>query len=195
MNNKPFAEIIAGSLNTWKAQCWHWDNFPVFGAPLAITTNNRTLYGIVTGITTGSSDPQRVPLAYQKTEVELRRDHPHIFSFLQTTFECLIIGYKEDGIFYYQWAPQPPKIHAFVYEMLHEDMQAFFSNNHYLNVLFGSNQSLNLDELLLALVTNLKKHGLMSPESLTEFIEIFSLLTGNDYKRLKLFLQRAQRIL
>jgi hypothetical protein len=108
----------------------------------------------------------------------------------------LSIGYIEKGRTYYLLSPEPPKIHAFVTPIAHEQCQQFFSNTQYLHVLFGlSSQIFNLDELLLALLNNLKAKNLLTEPKVTSFIENFSLLTGNDYRRLKLFLQRAQPLI
>lgn len=191
-NARAFAEVIESSLHTWKAQSWQWDQFPRFGALVTIQTPERTLFGIVHAIETGSLDPVRAPYPFQKTEEELMLEQPQIFAFLQTTFTCLTAGYAEQNMLLYQWAPEPPKIHAFVAEATPEQYERFFSDEQYIHILFGlAHQVLNLDELLLAVLKNLSDHRLLSHERLQSFIANFSLLTGNDYRRLKLFLQRV----
>lgn len=193
-NNKHFAEVIDSSLHGWLAQSWQWDFFPSFGSMVSITTEKRTLFGLVHQVNTGSMDPMRYPFPYQKTEEELRCEQPQIFEFLKTTFSCLTIGYHEKGKTYYQLAPEPPKIHAFVGPISKEDAQQFFAHAHYLHVLFSlSNQLNNVDELLLAILHNLEKMQLLSEAKLDTFIQTYSLLTGNEYRRLKIFLQRAQQ--
>ncbi len=193
---KQFAEVIESSLSGWLAQSWHWNQFPVFGSLVTIESNNRTLFGIVHQIQTGSLDPIRYPVTYQKTEEELLRDQPQIFEFLKTTFSCLTVGYKYQGTIYYQLAPEPPKIHAFVTSATADCIQEFFSNEQYLSILFGlSNQIFNLDELLLAILSNLHTHQLIDSVNKQQFVQQLSLLIGNDYRRLKLFLQRIQPLL
>jgi len=187
-----FAEVIESSLHTWKAQSWQWDVSPRFGELVTITTPSRTLFGIVHQINTGSTDPHRTVFPFAQTEQELLRDQPQIFHFLQTTFSCLTVGYEQQETILYQWAPEPPKIHAFVAHATPAQYQKFFSCEQYIHVLFGlANQVMNLDELLLALLKQLSYEKLLTHELLNRFIEHFSLLTGNDYRRLKLFLQRA----
>jgi hypothetical protein len=191
--NKPFGEVIESSLHYWKAQSWQWDYFPAFGSLVTITTNNNmTLFGIVYQIQTGSSDPSRQAFAYQKTEQELKAEQPQIFAFLQTSFMCAPVGFYQSRM-YYQLPSTPPKIHAFIEHAREEDIKRFFSHNHYLSVLFGlSLPNTNIDELLLALLKNLEMAHLLTTEKFHDFMQIFSLLTANDYRRLKLFLQRAQ---
>ncbi len=193
---KPFAEVIESSLNTWHAQCWQWDNIPAYGSLVTIETDERVIFGLIHEIHTGSADSARTVFTYKKTEEELKRDHPHIFEFLQTSFSCLTLGYQEQGAISYQLAPQPPKIHAFVQTATRTQLEDFFKNEQYLHTLFAcTSHVFSLDELLLALLKHLADHHLLTETKLAGFLETFSLLTANDYRRLKLFLQRAQKII
>lgn len=194
--NLQFAEVIESSLVGWLAQSWQWDNFPTFGSLVVIENKKRLIFGIVHQIQTGSMDPVRYPFAYQKTEEELLHEQPQIFEFLKTTFSCLTLGYKQQSKVHYQLAPEPPKIHSFVGMGSSEIMHEFFTNDQYLHILFGlSNNLFNLDELLLALLKNLNDQAILTPARISSFVQTFSLLVGNDYRRLKLFLQRAQPLL
>lgn len=192
--NKPFAEIIQSSLSHWLAQSWQWDVFAQFGSIVTIENGGRTLFGIVHQVNTGSMDPIRYPFPYKKTEEELRAQQPQIFEFLKTTFECLTIGYQEKGKIYYLMAPEPPKIHSFVQSISPEQARFFFANHHYLHLLFNqAGQLNNLDELLLALMRYLDNIGLMNKTHLQNIIQTYTLLTGNEYRRLKVFLSRTQQ--
>lgn len=190
--NKAFAEVIESSLHGFLAQSWQWDTFPAFGSIVTIETKQRILFGIVHEVKTGSMDSMRYPFPYQKTEEELLMEQPQIFEFLKTTFSCLTIGYKQNGKLFYLLPPEPSKIHAFVTPASKTLCAHFFESDMYLHLLFGmSNQLLNLDELLLATLKHQVELGILTKERLAKFVETFSLLTGNDYRRLKLFLQRA----
>lgn len=192
---KPFAEIIESSLTGWLAQTWQWDDFPTFGSLVTVKGKKRILFGIVHQIQTGSMDPVRYPFAYQKTEEELLAEQPQIFEFLKTTFSCLILGYKEQSSIMYQFAPEPPKIHAFIEPIADDIYKEFFYSHRYLHVLFGlSHQLANLDELLLAILKHLHDYNLLTQEKIEHFIDAYLLLNGNDYRRLKLFLQRTQAL-
>jgi len=188
--NKAFSEVIQSSLQGWVAQSWQWDVFPPFGSLVAITAENRTLFHQVS---TGSTDAIHLPFPYKKTHEELRKDYPQIFEFLKTTFHCLVIGYSQIGKIHYLLAPEPSKIHAFVGHVSSDQARQFFSSSQYLHVLFGlANQVANMDELLLAVLNQLKCLGLLDEEKLTDFIASYSLLIGNDYRRLKIFLMRVE---
>jgi len=188
-------QVIESSLQGFLAQSWQWIHFPSFGSLITAQSGKRTVIGIVHQIQTGSMDPLRYPFPYQKTEEELLREQPQIFEFLKTTFSCLPLGYSEHEKIYYLLSPEPTKIHTFVYPATREQCQFFFAHDQYLHVLFGlANQLFNLDELLLALLKSIKEQDLLTKPKLNSFIETISLLTGNDYRRIKLFLQRAHPI-
>lgn len=194
--NQFFAEVIEGNLSSWIGQSWQWNNIPEFGS-LVITKNNQIkVYGIVCNIQTGSNDPARKPMAYQKTEEELLRDQPQIFEFLQTKFTCIAAGYEQNGSMFYHIPSQPAKIHSFIAQANDEEYKAFFSNNQFLNILFNQqSQILNFDELLLAIIKNLHEKKCLNKTNLHDFIETFSILSKNDYQKLKIFLHRMQSVM
>ena len=144
---KYFAEVIESSLTSWLAQSWAWDKFPAFGSFVAIESKQRTIFGIVHQVQTGSMDPVRYPFPYQKTEEELLAEQPQIFEFLKTTFSCLTIGYQEKKTISYLIAPEPPKIHSFIAHPDLETSKIFFASTRYLHLLFThSAQIFNIDE-------------------------------------------------
>lgn len=188
-----FAEIIESSLYNFTAQTWKWDDFPQFGSLVTIKTTNYNLFGLVYYIKTGSFDNNRTPFAYKKTEEELHRELPHIFELLQTTFTCINLGYQENNKILHQLAPTPPKIHAFVYPASQHELLEFFKHDHFLQILFKYSQTpICREELLLALLSYLDKNNILTQDKLAQFIKTLALLTGNDYRYLKLFLQRVQ---
>lgn len=185
-----FAEVIESSLQGFTAQSWQWDTFPEFGSLVTIETKKRTLFGVVHAISTGSMEPGRYPFTYQKTEEELLAEQPQIFEFLKTSFSCIILGFSEHEVMLYHRAPEPPKIHAFVSLATPLEYKRFFACHNYLHVLASSQQPESVDELMLALLRNAHQQKLLDQARLESFIEIYSLLIGNDYRRLKLFIQR-----
>jgi hypothetical protein len=194
--NKAFAEVIESSLNGFLAQSWRWDSFPAFGSLVMVQGKKRTIFGLVHQIQTGSLDPVRYPFPYQKTEQELLQEQPQIFEFLKTTFSCLIVGYQEAGIMHYLIAPEPAKIHAFIEPVPTDLSKQFLYKDRYLPLLFSMASTVfNLDELLLALLKHQADLNLLSSDKLDTFVQNLSLLTGNDYRRVKLFLQRVEPLL
>ncbi len=192
IKNPFFAEVVESSLYGWKAQSWQWDFSPSFGALVTLQTDERIWFGIVYQSATASSDPSRHTYAYKKTAEELQAEQPQIFNFLQTNFECVTVGFSENEKIIYQISPEPPKIHTFVQYASQLQAQHFFSSSLYLSVLFQATHIPNLDELLLAIMWNQHKIGLLNEEKITSSVEHLSLLMGNDYRRIKLLLQRLE---
>lgn len=192
---KPFAEIIESSLQTFTGQCWQWDKTPQFGSLVIVENGLNPIFGLVYQIQTGSMEPGRYPFPYQKTHEELMEQQPQIFEFLKTSFSCLALGYQQKDKIHYLMPPEPPKIHSFLTIANPEQYKLFFAQNCYLPLIFGYSGPINTDELLLALLKGQNDHKSLKNEGLNEFINTYSLLTGNDYRRLKLFLQRASNII
>lgn len=196
MNKKPFGEVIESSLQNILGQSWQWNEMPPFGSLIAIENKKRTIFGLVHHIQTGSMDPVRYPFAYQKTHEELLAEQPQIFEFLKTTFMCTPLGYCEKSRIFYLTPPEPPLIHSFITPLDLALSKQFFASDKYLHLLFRSiTQPHCLDDLLLSILKQQKELELLQEDKLNAFIHTFSLLTGNDYRRLKLFLQRAENIL
>lgn len=194
-NNQFFAEIIQGNLSEWTGQCWKWNVIPQFGSLMTTSHGSLKIFGIVHSIKTGSMDPIRIPIAYQKTEEELLRDQPQIFEFLQTTFTCITVGYQEQNKIFYHVPNKPPKIHAFIGHASLEECQRFFASDQFLHLLFNSSaQGINLDELLLTLLKELQEKKILDKTKFYDFIETFSMLYKHDYQRLKIFLKRTNHM-
>lgn len=192
---EPFAEIIESSLAMAQAQSWQWNTFPRFGSLMQINQQETTILGLVTSISTGSMDPIRYPFPYQKTEKELMLEQPQIFEFLKTTFTMQIIGFLSNDIIAYRIPPYPSKIHSFVQEASYPLIASFFKKTDFLFSLFSfSSHVESVDELLIACLAELAMHKLLTPTFLDSFSHSFSLLTGNDYRRLKLFLHRVEKV-
>ena len=195
-NNRFFAEIIQGSLSEWTGQCWKWDTIPQFGSLVITSHGPLPIFGIVHTIKTGSMDPIRSAIPYQKTQEELLRDQPQIFEFLQTTFTCITVGYLEQNYVYYHLPEKPPKIHAFIENASVEQYQQFFASDQFLHLVFNlSAQGMNIDELLLALLKQLHSKKILNKTKFNDFIETFSMLYKHDYQKLKIFLHRIQSMM
>jgi len=190
---QPFAEVVESKLTYLIAQCWQWDVTPTFGSLVSIAGKESTLIGIVSSIETGSMDPMRYPFPYQKTEEELKRDHPQIFDFLKTTFTATIIGYQDkEHKVAYTIPPLPAKIHSFVSPISSDTAASFFQSPDFLPLLFAAQETPHItDELFLSLIGEMAQRNVLSVQLFKTYYKTFSLLTGNDYRRLKLLMQRV----
>ena len=216
-----FAEIIESSLWDCVSQSWQFNQAPAYGSLLVIENQATKYFGLVCQISTGSLDAVRLPVAYQKTEQELQQEMPQIFEFLKTTFTCLLVGYQAQvnqaqvsqaqvisgindrtGVGLQQvsiiyTAPEvPPNIHMFVRAATASELELFFKSYQFLHLLFSRANQMNnqIDELLLAVFQRAQvKINLV--DNLDEFTELFALLVGRDYQRLRLFFGRLQLII
>jgi hypothetical protein len=193
--NKPCGEIIESSLSSWLVQSWQWNYFIPFGSLVMIENNEITIFGVVHQVQTGSMDPARYPFPYQKTEQELLAEQPQIFEFLKTTFSCITVGYQSKQNLYYLLPPHPPAIHAFVRIAPTDICRRFFANDQFLHLLFNATIPTNIDELLLAIVNRLVSDTILNKNDLMPLMQTYSLLTNNDYRRMKLFLGRLQQVI
>lgn len=190
--NKPFGEVIESSLHYMKAQTWQWDDFPTYGSLVSLEQIPYTYIGLVYEVATGSIDPSRAPFAYQKTEQELKKEQPQIFSFLKTNFWSLILGYIHQERCYYTAPPHPAKIHQFTYHTSPTLAHQFLHRPLWVPRLFSLSSLVNnIDELLLAVIAEQRKQKRFEKQHLHDFMHTYSLLTGNDYRRIKLFLGRV----
>lgn len=189
---KAFAEIIESSLATCMAQCWNWEEMPSFGSLVTLHEEDQTILGIVSNIQTGSMDANRYPFPYKKTHAQLRQDHPQIFEFLKTTFTLNIVGSITQSAIRYALPHKPARIHTFVAPASAQTAQHFFSTAAFLPLLFATVASPQVaDELFLAIIDTLAGANMLNLAAFEEYYQTFSLLTNNDYRRLKLLLQRV----
>jgi len=152
-------------------------------------------YGIVTHIATGPHDAHRSPMPLQKSYEELQQEYPHIFHLLQTSFTCIVIGHFVNDTFVYQAPATPAQLHGFIQPATNEAYHAIFSQETYMPLLFQAPQlDATIDELILAIMRHLAHHRMLSAERISRIVETFSMLINNDYRRLKLLLERIEQL-
>ncbi|HBY05743.1 MAG: hypothetical protein UV38_C0001G0062 [candidate division TM6 bacterium GW2011_GWE2_42_60] len=193
--NRPpfFAEVIEGTLTHFTALCWEWNQTEAFGSIIATESEETTVFAVVASIQEGSSDPTRTPHAYQKTEAELRRDHPHIFEFLQTTLSGKIIGFcTAQKKFVSQIPPKPPLLHAFVRPATEAEKEQIKQSSHFLHLLCSDLNPAIADELMLGFMYQETKNRTCSPQELELYANACANVLQGDYQRLRLLFQRME---
>lgn len=191
----PFAEVMRSTLHTFHAECWSWDAPPAFGQLVCVTDAPGQIFGIVTHIMTGPRETHRAPMPLQKTHEELRQEYPHIFQLLHTTFTCVVLGYYQHETFVYQAPPTPARLHAFIQEASHGQHTDILCQETYLPLLFHApDLDASIDELVLAIMRHMGHCGILTPQRIAAIIDTFSMLINNDYRRLKVLLQRIERL-
>lgn len=194
MQNKSnfFAEIVQSSLTHINAQTWNYACVPAHGSLIVAECGSMAIFALVSQCTTGNDDPVYTVDAYGKTQDELKREHPQIFMLLKTRINAIVVGYSSDTGISHSLSPVPAELHAFVRYATQQELALFAHNISYLPLLFAQAQHINIDELIAAFVTQLKKHQLLDSEKLCELLHVYMQLCGNDYQRARLLSKRLE---
>ncbi|MBN2266964.1 MAG: hypothetical protein JW725_01300 [Candidatus Babeliaceae bacterium] len=192
------AEIIASSLERWRARCWELQRVPSY-ASLVVAENEggqMLFLGLVTAIETGPIDQGRVLATYQKTTGELERDHPELFALLATEISCLSVGFVDRGWrqLVAQLPPVPPPLHAFVREATDDELERFVGQHEYLHLISHRLPAPLLDELLLGFLGHCGRRGLLTGSLLHSFVGTFAELCDQEYGRLRRFVRFAEQL-
>ncbi|GIW21049.1 MAG: hypothetical protein KatS3mg068_0056 [Candidatus Sericytochromatia bacterium] len=153
---KKVGEVISSSTTSFTAQCIKQDDLnlpkaPYFGSFVICKSEdlNFDTIGIVSEIISGSIDSLHIPTAMNLSREELRLQQPQIFDLLKTEFNCITVGYLEDGKVYQYIPPHPPQIHDFVYSPDKDIIIKITQKLEYLRTLLNYSSSLS-DELIAA---------------------------------------------
>jgi hypothetical protein len=183
-------EVVESSTTTLVAEARRLHGAPDFGAFMRIESDGRQLVGVVHNASTQSSEPNRRPMAYGKTEAELRREQPQIFELLRTQFEVFVLGYLDGTNMVHLFPPQPARIHSFVFPCLPEQVRIVTEDPQFLRSLLEA-PGLPTDELLLATL----RHALGERQGTTrQYLGLMgselSRLLRDDYDRLSSLVRR-----
>jgi hypothetical protein len=191
-NSNYFGEVIYSTVAGWATQAWQWETYPDFGSVVVVQSEQLQIFGVVYHIKTGSDDQSRQAFAYQKTAIELAQEQPQIFAFLKTDFSSIPLGYEQNNRLVYAMPPRPPKIHSFVRLANYDELRFLLENPCSVQALFSHYSKIEyFEELLLAFLRYLEQHQLISRPLLMQVSHQLSLVTANDYRRLKMFMDRV----
>ena len=190
MPEEYIAEVIESSTAEFAAQARELNGAPPFGSLVKVGVAPTSI-AMIYDISTGSIDINRRPVAYGKTEEELRKEQPQIFELLRTEVRAKIVGYcNEAGQMRHLIPPQPPKLHSFVYTCSPQEVQAFTQSFDYFRTLVGIGGTLS-DELLIAAVQQTCVcQGQSARHCLVRAGKELSRLFRDDYDRLESILRR-----
>ncbi len=188
------AEVIESTSTEFTAECRELNSSPPFGALVKACSSPWVIYGVVHHISTQSIEPYRRPMAFGKTEEELRQEQPQIYALLRTHFKALVVGYASDDRpdeIIQAIPPVPTRLHTFVYECTPEEVRQFGSDLHFLRTIVNATRGLS-DELLVAVCRHmLNAHG-GQREYLVKLGKELCRLIRDDYHRLTHLLKRLE---
>jgi len=191
-----FAEVTESFLTHYKAQSWEHHNVPAFGSVVIAEYQQIKQYALVYQSNTGSDDPVRQVYAYQKTQQELAQEQPHIFALMRTWFSVVTIGYiyqdEPQPELNFCYAPVPAPLHTFVRYAYTAELALITDISFYVPLLFERAQFFNVDQLILAVVKQLKVHKLISQDQLCELVSVYMHTGGHDYNHVRLFARQLE---
>ncbi len=91
-----------------------------YGSFVRAVDEGRIIYGIVARTATTSIDNNVRAKAFFKSLDELKLEQPQIFSLLRTEAHCIVLGYREDGVYRPYYPPTHLPLHLQV-EFADED--------------------------------------------------------------------------
>lgn len=172
------------------AQSWDYADVPPHGALIVAECSTMFVYALASQCTTGNNDPVYTIEAYGKTHDELKREHPQIFMLLKTRVNAIVIGYSFDAGISCSLSPVPAELHAFVRYATAKEYDFFAHTTAYMSFLFAQAQHINIDELIVAFVMQLRKNQKLDSVYLCELLHQYMQLCGNDYSRARFLSQR-----
>lgn len=110
----PIGEVIDTSVADFMAQACKFGEAPPFGSFVKVTVPERTIYGVVYAIHSGSLDPGGRPVLRGRDGMRdeaIYDQNPDLEQLLRTEFTSLIVGFAEAGRLRQYLPPAPPPLH------------------------------------------------------------------------------------
>lgn len=187
-------EVIESSTTEFTAECRELHASSPFGSLVKVYSSPWLIYGVVHQIVTQSIEPYRRPMAFGKTEEELRAEQPQIYALLRTHFKTLVVGYaseEQHDIIVQAIPPVPARLHTFVYACPLEEVRLFANDLHFLRTIVNSTRGLS-DELLVAVCRHSIAAYAGQHDYLVKIGKELCRLLRDDYHRLTHLLRRLE---
>jgi hypothetical protein len=190
MQDAEVGEVIGSSNTEFIAESTLLHNSPPFGSFIKVK-GRETIYGVVFNAYTHSLEPNRLAIAYHRSEQELRDEQPQIFELLKTKFEAVIIGYETEGAIRQHLPPQPPRLHSFVHICQPMEVRRLTSHFWFFRFLMSIEKAPR-DELIAATIRSAYAVRQGERSFLVQAGKELVKLIGDDYEMLSAILQRIQ---
>ena len=187
---EPIGEIIVTSTSEITGQCRR--EWPIFEYGSLIAAGSPTgCIGIVYNVETTSIDPNRRPVALERSEGELERCFPHLKSLLRNQFQALLIGSMKNERFYYGLPATPPNLHAQVRLCTEEEIREIGEQPGFLRLVHDSGKS-SSEELILSCCQHLLNALGWRDEHTIRIGKALSELYRDDYDTLRRLISRLE---
>jgi hypothetical protein len=200
----PCAEVVESSTRHVVAEVRRGAAPPPFGSWVAVEREDGShLYGIVSHAETGAVEPGRRAVALGRDREEIRREMPHVFELVRTTFRALVLAHWDgrardrDGrpVLRQTLPPLPADLHDPVVACDEEIVGRLAAPYDFLRTLARTpDPAVPADDLLAAVLRGLwRAHGRgeEGERAMLEAGRALSRLLNDDHERLHSILRRA----
>src|SRR6266542_3057598 len=144
----PLGETIGADSRVLEVECHKLYCAPPFGSFVRAECigSGVSQFGVVTRVTTGSFDGNRIVQAHKMPPGELEQRKPHLTTLLRTVFQAQIVGYGRDGARVVGTPPLPPQLHCFVYAAVDDEVRAMTASPDFLRALVQA-QEVSIEDL------------------------------------------------
>ncbi len=187
-------EVIEASTVEFTAQCY--ELYPSKeGPPLGSLVKTGDIYGIVGHAETGGLEPGRRPIARGRDEASeeaVFESSPQLLKLLRSEFTAAVVGFKNDGKIYQYLAPQPARIHSFVYLCQPDEVKEFGRSFDFLRILINAALPVPGEELIAAALRQMSQAQDEPRAFLVAAGKALADLLSADFLRLKNILGRLK---
>lgn len=191
----PIGEIVDTAVAEFAAQACTLNVAPPFGGFVKVTSAERTVYGVVYAIHTGSLEPGGRPVLRGRDGMRdgaIFDQNPDLEQLLRTEFSALIVGFEEHDdprrVIRFYLPPSPPPLHWSVVECDRDEIARLTARLDYFRTILSASYA-PIDALLAA---NVRLAGAARPDESAFRIaagrELATLLK-HDYPRLSAILR------
>ncbi len=155
---EPIGEVVAANSQLLEAECHRLYEAPAFGSFVRADCVGGGLshFAVVTHVSTGPFDGNRIIQAHKLAPGELEQRKPHLTSLLRTTFEVRVVGYGNEAGQIAGTPPLPARLHCFVYPATAAEVRAVTGSTAFLRPLCLLKDA-PLEDLLVATIESARE--------------------------------------
>ena len=183
----PIGEVVDTSVAEFVAQACTFGIAPPFGGFVQVTVPERTIYGVVYAIHSGSIEPGGRPVLRGRDGMRdeaIFSQNPDLEQLLMTEFSALIVGYEERGAVRMYLPPSPPPLHWSVVACEPATVARLTSRLDYLRTIMSASGAVPVDALLAANIRLAREARPSDPGFTVQAGRELATLLKHDYPRL-----------
>ena len=183
-----FGEVVEAESQAITVECHTLYHAPEFGSFIRADCvgSGRQHYGVVTRISSGPFDSNRLVQAHRLPPGELEQRKPHLPTLLRTVFSARMVGYGQGEVILPGTAPAPPRLHCFVSPAAPEQVRLLTERPDFLRPLADTPDA-PLEDLLVRAIEEARKVHPADHERalLVTWGKFLARLLGKDYLTLE----------